>query len=337
MELKKRWLNKKHDLKEIGETPAFPKVIKLDISSMCNYQCLFCPQSKYGRTESRNIDHELALKIIKDAYDNGAREICLAMRGEPLLNSALEEYICYAKKIGYTYVFINTNGYLLDKDRGQRLLEAGIDSIKVSVNAADKSYYLIHGVDAYQRVKQNIIDFDYLRKSFSAPCRLFVSYVATKQTLKEAEIVKVDLKNYVDEIVVMNANSRGGGINEVEEKLYAGDDEYTFEYPCSQLFNTINVTAEGYMIICCQDFENLTVVSDLNHESIDEAWNGDIFRNFRHRYLNHDFKGTLCQNCLFHTNEDVVPLKKDVICFHVDKEKENELNQRILKLEEMAQ
>lgn len=335
MELKKRWLNKKNDIKNIGIKPPFPRVIKLDVCNSCNYDCVFCPQSLHSYKVG-NINDGLAKKIIREAYEGGCREICLAMRGEPLINKKLENYIRYAHELGYTYVFINTNGYFLDESRSKSLLDAGLDSVKVSVNAADKYYELIHGVDAYDKVKNNVIMFDKYRKEKNSSCKLYISYVATKQTKEESKTVIKDF-DFIDEIIVMSATSRGGSISEVDQLMYAGDDEYTFQYPCSQLFNTINVTAEGYMIMCCQDFDNLTVMADLNKVSVMEAWNGEAFTSFRSRYLNKDFEGTLCYNCLFHKNATVIPVNSEATVYVDDKRKKEELNDRIIQLDKIYQ
>lgn len=330
--LKEKYLGKQRDLSEKAVRPPFPRIVKIDTCNICNYNCVFCPQSKQVNKKGC-IDKELCMRIIKDAYDAGGRELCLSMTGEPLLNRDLEKYIAYAKNLGYRYIFLNTNGYLLDDKRAVGILEAGLDSMKVSVNSAKKSYQLIHGIDGFDRVIKNIKNFDKLRKGMGRDCKLYISYVAVKQTLNEADELKEELQSYVDDIIVMNANSRGGSISEIEECLYAGEDEYSFRYPCSQLFNNVYVTSEGYMIICCQDFENLTVVADLREESISEAWNNEKFTDFRRRYLEHDLEGTLCQNCIYNTTEKVVPLTEKSAYYESSKRKEQDLFARIRQLD----
>ena len=130
----------------------------------------------------------------------------------------------------------------------------------------------------------------------------------------------------------MNANGRGGSVSDDMNGLYADNDEYSFAYPCSQLFNNIYVTAEGYVVICCQDFENLTVVADLNEETITSAWTNTKFTEFRKRYLEHDLKGTLCQNCLYGTSEKVIPLTPEKAGYDISKGRCMDLQKRIKKL-----
>lgn len=335
MKFEERYLEKQHSINNIGINPEFPNIIKIDICNTCNYQCIFCPQSKQSG-KIGCIDDELCIKLIRDGYNAGARELALSSTGEPLLNMNLEKYIKLAKDIGYNYVFINTNGYLMDRSRCETLLTAGIDSIKVSLNSSRKKYKLIHGVDGYDVVMNNIKSLAGTRKHMESQCRLFVSYVATSATADEADEVKKAISEYVDDFVIMNANNRGGAISEMEGALSAGKDIFSYNYPCSQIFNNAYVTAEGYLTACCQDFENVMVVADLHTESIKEAWNNETFTAFRKRYLKRDLDGTLCMNCLGTKSGALVrPLSDLVSRYSVDEKKEEKLIGRIIQLENM--
>ena len=332
-DFKDKYIAKQRDLTSKSICPPFPRIVKIDICNVCNYNCIFCPQAKH-HNKVGCIDSELCYRIIREAFEAGARELCLSSTGEPLLNPELENYIVFAKTLGYTYVFFNTNGYLLDEARSAKLLKAGVDSIKVSVNSASKSYELVHGVDAFDRVVENIKKFYELRGQNENHCALYVSYVAVRQTLQEVDIVRDILSPYVDEVVVMNANTRGGDVCEEESGLYIGEDEYSYQYPCSQLFNNVYVTAEGYMVICCQDFENLTVVADLKQENVREAWTNEKFTDFRIRYLRHELVGTLCQNCIYNTVEPVVPLSPEKAYYDISYKKQQNMYDRIKQLKE---
>lgn len=305
--MKEKYLAKQRNLSQISIRPEFPKIIKIDTCNICNYHCLFCPNAIQSNKVG-NIDDELCRKIIIDAYGAGAREICVSSTGEPLLNKKLEEYIRLAKSIGYNYVFLNTNGYFMTEDRSVSLLESGVDSIKISVNAGRKSYKIVHGIDAYDKVLENVKKISELNEKMGGHCKLSVSFVALKSTIAEFDEVREDFRPYVDDVFCMNANSRGGCVEEIVQQLYLGIDEFSYKFPCSQLFNNVYVTAEGYMSICCQDFDNLTVVADLHEESVADAWNNANFTAFREKYLAKNLKGTLCQNCINGTNEDVLPL-----------------------------
>lgn len=331
MDFKKKYIEKQRDLSMESIYPPFPRILKIDVCNICNYNCIFCPQSKQINKKG-SINKELCMKIIRDSYAAGARELCLSMTGEPLLNTDLEEFIQYGKKLGYEYIFFNTNGYLCDKDRGKNLLESGIDSIKFSINADEKSYYLVHGVDGFGKVIKNLKDLHFSRNQMNSACKIYVSYIAVKQTVDEAEKLKKNIQGFCDDFIIMNANNRAGSIAELDKDLFAGNDEYSFQFPCSQLFNNVYVTAEGYMIICCQDFENMTVVADLNYGPVDKAWNNECFTQFRKKYLNRDLKDTICYNCINNSNAKAKPILQEYAGYEESTIKINNLNSRIKKL-----
>lgn len=336
MDFKEKYLKKQRENRYVTERPPFPKIVKIDICNTCNYSCVFCPQAKQTG-KIGNIDDKLCTKIIADAYWAGARELCLSSTGEPLLNRNLEKYIRQAKELGYTYVFFNTNGYLLDKFRAETILETGVDSIKFSINAANReSYRLVHGIDGYERTINNLIELSKFRSKMRSPCKLFVSFVAVRQTKEEADKLRTRVDAYIDDFIAMNANSRGGSISEIEQTLFAGTDEFSYQYPCSQLFHNLYVSAEGYVNICCQDFENLTVVADLNEMDVESAWNSEAFTAFRRRYLKKDLVHTLCMNCIYGKNEEVIPLNREKAYFQQSGAKVDDLKARIYALENLG-
>lgn len=340
MKINERYEKKQHDLSNKAVYPKFPRIIKIDICNICNYACIFCPQAKQRGSDKKGcIDEKLFYHVVKDAYNAGAREICLSATGEPLVNNNLEKYVQFVHDLGYEYIFFYTNGYLLTEERSKKIIDAGVDSVKFSINAGRKNYSLIHGVDGYDVVIENLKYFNDYRKlakiKTGKECALSVSYIATAATLDEVDDVKKDVLPYVDDFMVMNANNRGGSASEAEDKLFIGNDKYSYTYPCSQIFNNVYVTAEGYMVTCCQDFENLTVVADLSKESVVDGWNNETFTNFRRKYLNHDLDGTLCVNCLgINSNAEVIPICSDKAYYPIDENKEKDLNDRIEKLYE---
>ena len=84
----------------------------------------------------KTMNHEMAVRVIKEAYECGSRELGMYATGDSFMVKNLHEYVEYAKKqVGYDYLFITTNGGLASPDRVKPVLDAGLDSIKFSINA----------------------------------------------------------------------------------------------------------------------------------------------------------------------------------------------------------
>ena len=78
------------------------------------------------------------------------RDVGFYVNGDPLLDKRLAMFIKYAKEIGYTYIYITTNGILANLDRVKKLYEAGLNSIKYSINASNREDYFDNYIIHYK-------------------------------------------------------------------------------------------------------------------------------------------------------------------------------------------
>jgi MoaA/NifB/PqqE/SkfB family radical SAM enzyme len=84
------------------------------------------------------------------------RRVVLHGIGEPTLNPRLPEIIAVVKARG-AYALFNTNGLLLRRPLNQRLVESGLDEVRISVDAATpETYRLVRKADAFGRVIANV-------------------------------------------------------------------------------------------------------------------------------------------------------------------------------------
>jgi MoaA/NifB/PqqE/SkfB family radical SAM enzyme len=84
--------------------------------------------------------------------------------GEPMLVKNLPRMVRHLKDRG-TYVLFNTNGTVLNERNGRALIEAGLDELRVSLDAASaKSYRAIRGKDYFGRILRNVRAFRNLQE-----------------------------------------------------------------------------------------------------------------------------------------------------------------------------
>jgi MoaA/NifB/PqqE/SkfB family radical SAM enzyme len=95
---------------------------------------------------------------IVDQVPNIARVVLHGV-GEPMLVKELPRMIRYLKDRG-AYVLFNTNGTVLTPKRGRELSQAGLDELRVSLDAADAATFLrIRGRDYFSRIVRNVRTF----------------------------------------------------------------------------------------------------------------------------------------------------------------------------------
>lgn len=178
-------------------------LLQLEVTNACNHKCMFCPNVESHRPK-KMIDFELAKRVMKECADflGADKRICFHMNGEPLLYKRLPELVEYSKKLGYEYSFITTNGSLANEELLTRLFEAGLDSIKFSINAGSReTYKKIHGVDNYENAI-NALKFSWkYREENGKKYKIFVSCVGIKQNYEELEAFNQMASCYCDEVV----------------------------------------------------------------------------------------------------------------------------------------
>lgn len=288
--------------------PPFPTTnFLIETSNACNHACIFCAHQKMKRPV-RKIKKELVFDLLQQAYDLGTREVGFYATGEPFLVPELPEYIKKAKDIGYTYVYLTSNGSVATPERIRAVIDAGLDSIKFSINAPERKLYaFIHGKDDFDVVMEHLRYLNQYRKESGRSYKIFVTGIMTRFTQHTRQDYYRVFDGLADEIVFKNVYNQGGYMPEIDTLLKCTDDDETFRR-CNLPFDAISVTCEGYLSIENADFEDMLIVADLNKVSLKEGWYGEKMKEVRRMFMEDDLGGTLCDGCVHHCYRPAKPL-----------------------------
>lgn len=140
--------------------PALPAQLYIEVSNYCNSLCASCPLT-YDHFLPIEPKHHLSWENFRRIVDQTPeiRRAVLHGIGEPLLNRDLPRFVAHLKERG-AWVLFNSNGVLLDQRRGDALAEAGLDELRVSIDAVTPELYArLRGIDALPRILDNLRDF----------------------------------------------------------------------------------------------------------------------------------------------------------------------------------
>ncbi|MCK5333140.1 MAG: radical SAM protein [Candidatus Aenigmarchaeota archaeon] len=102
----------------------------IELTNHCNQDCIFCVRPKENKS---SLCMDEAKKATEKLRDN--RTIVFT-GGEPTIWTGLPEIIRYAKKLGFEFVYIQTNGVRLsDKAYLKELKTAGLDMANVALHS----------------------------------------------------------------------------------------------------------------------------------------------------------------------------------------------------------
>ena len=131
------------------EVCARPLYVQFEVTTHCNLACYMCV-----RNEVIKHPQHLGFDDFRRVFDRiGAPKLTLSGAGEPLLNPDLVPIVRHAREAGTT-VMIPTNGTLLGPDEtAETLVEAGLNVLKVSIDAATpETYQAIRRQDCFDRI-----------------------------------------------------------------------------------------------------------------------------------------------------------------------------------------
>ena len=294
-----RRLNRMVQTATLSETPPIPRQIQIETTNVCNHRCGFCAYTEMVRKHAV-MDPDLFKRLVAEAYELGAREIGLFAGAEPLTCKSLEDYIVHCRGLGYEYMYISTNGALGDEARFKSLLDAGLSSIKFSVNAGTRdTYRRVHGRDEFDKVIRNLRFVSEYRREVSTFKYLGLSFVGMPDTAHEYPVIRELAGPLVDEVLYYEANNQSGQKAELPPPPFD---------TCVLPFNKLHISVEGYIKACCNDYDNYLAIEDLSKMSLRDAWHSPRFQQLRRAHLDDALEGTLCGKCIRRSTADVRPL-----------------------------
>jgi MoaA/NifB/PqqE/SkfB family radical SAM enzyme len=167
---------------ERAEAP--PVCLYLETTNRCNLLCTTCPRTYVELEPPADMSWELFTSIV-DQVPNVARAVMHGV-GEPMLVKNLPRMVRYLKDRG-TYVLFNTNGTVLNARNGRALIDAGLDELRVSLDASNRASFLaVRGVDFFDRILRNVRAFREMqeREGHDKP-RVSAWLTGLKETLPE--------------------------------------------------------------------------------------------------------------------------------------------------------
>lgn len=212
-----------------AQMPDLPAQLYIEVTNHCNSLCASCPLT-YNHFLPYEPKHHLSWDDFRRVVDQFPQleRVVLHGIGEPLLNKDLPRFVTHLKERGSVVLF-NTNAILLDEKRGDALVAAGLDEIRVSMDAMTPELYAqLRGVDRLPQVIRNLKAFVARHGGRTQP-KVSLWWVAMQANLPQMpDFVRLAAEIGIGEIYLQRLVYFGGGeqIGEhatmtVEQSLHA--------------------------------------------------------------------------------------------------------------------
>lgn len=276
----------------------FPKVLRLEPASSCNFQCIHCPTG-LGLNSSLGIMNDETFNKIYDQIKNYRfKVIVLYHGGEPFLN---KNFFVMLKKLKPLAEKVRTvtNGSFLNESIIDQILDSGIDEIDISLdgNSPQENNRIRIGSN-YKQITDQIKKLIILRnqRNLKKP-KIIIANAQIPTDLDKTDRIEISphlLETFKDvqkeiEFKLVYAIMWPGMPN----KYPSPKPECNF---CDHIISTFTIRWNGDVVPCCYDLVNMMVMGNVLNEKIESIWNNDKYVKLRKDV--HEFNPPeLCKNC----------------------------------------
>src|SRR6476620_2487425 len=266
--------------------PGMPEIVQIESTNICNAKCVFCPRDDMHRRQGI-MSVELFRQVVDECVELGITHVRMHNYGEAFIDKRLVEKVRYAKEKGIAEVGVISNGSLITEQVARGMIDAGLDAINISVDAAGKEVFESTRLGLkYDKVIANIERLLRLRtESGKRRPKLILSFVRQNNSADEQAFIE-HWRSIADKIHVTDLHNWAGTLN----------TESDVNFPCYRPWLTFTVLWDGRVSLCCADFDGKTILGDLNTHTIAEIWNAEPYRNARRQHLESGGPD-ICRSC----------------------------------------
>lgn len=282
-----------------GDLLEFPKYFEIETVNACNARCPMCTIEEWSR-KTPTIKDTLFQKIADELIDNRDRvkRVSLYRDGEPLLDKKLARRIATLKDGGLPEIAISTNVSLLNESRATDILNAGLDTIILSIDSLDKEIYeSIRLKLVFEEVLENALRFIELRNRIRPETQIWVRMIRQKSNYDEWPAFEQYWREKLtdsDRVNYHQLHNWGDQLKNFEPVA----NSFEPNLPCVALWSLMVIFGNGDVPLCNVDFNNQHPIGSVATHSIAEVWRSKIANNRRALHLDgQKDKINICGNC----------------------------------------
>lgn len=279
------------------------KKVYVEITSVCNLACSFCPPTK----RTANFIKLDEFNHILDQIKVHTSYIYLHVKGEPLLHPHIDELLDASHAKGFK-VNITTNGTLIHKNREKLLGKSALRQMNFSLHSFDghegstnREEYLATILSfAREAAKQGVII------SFRL-WNLQHENITSDEKRRNRETLEMIEKEFNLDFRIEEKVVPGSGVK-VANRIYLNQD-YEFEWPsllapeddgkgfCHALRTQAAVLVDGTVVPCCLDGEGVINLGNIYQTPFSEIVEGERANNLYDGFSRREAVEEMCRKC----------------------------------------
>jgi radical SAM protein with 4Fe4S-binding SPASM domain len=301
--------------RHVNVLKGLPDVIAIEPTNYCNLHCPLCPAHhdylkdsvKFGYMDMENF------KSLIDQIKGFIYHVSLSFRGEPLLHKNIVDMVAYCTENGL-FSYINTNGTLLDDNKAEGLLKAGLGRINISFDGLTEETYKKYRVGGdFNKALAGIKRLVDMKKQYGLKQpEIIAQFLILKHNMHEVkDLPEFKKKLGIDKISINRASVPSWLVNQSEtakklcDEFIPEDENKDSRYNKGKIltpskrcgsYKRLVVTWDGYGCIC--NFDNngdYTFGNFFEGTSFQDIWFSDKNQDWRKKIKNKQLD--ICKNC----------------------------------------
>ncbi len=283
-----------------------PVIVSVDLWNECNENCVFCRDASGNiydlNPKSNNYIPKIKLDLIHyknvvDAFYKDCMMMIPYVNGEPLMYKGIYQAIDYTtnKKL---LSLIASNGILLNENNSKKLIESGLDFLKVHISGFTNNVHQIqHRKGNVDLILKNLKQFMILKKTYKANTIVMLDYILYEHNKHELDMAR----KFANENNLM-FNIRAGnpkGMEDSEGKQR--DTVFNSKKPCDWPWKALTLNNNRDMCPCCEFaiWSKPSPYGKIDEDTnLQNMWFGEDVKNFRNDHAkNGRTQIDICRNC----------------------------------------
>ncbi|AWR95888.1 radical SAM protein [Acidianus brierleyi] len=189
------------------------------LSEQCNFRCIYCYE-KFSNNKVNDLDQRIIKSIHKLVYYYNIDRLNMSFfGGEPMLYyDKIIKIMEYSNSIINTHGDMTTNGYLLNKEKFEKLVKLNVREYQITFDGYkdyhDKVRITIGKTPTFDMIFKNIVSYKDLKEDFRITIRIHMhknNFSSVKKLIDLLADYLADDKRYV---LFLRSISRLGGPND---------------------------------------------------------------------------------------------------------------------------
>ncbi|MDB5054457.1 MAG: Fe-S oxidoreductase [Bacilli bacterium] len=280
------------------------KKFYIEITSVCNLACTFCPQTKRQANFIKTDDFIKRLDEIKPHTDY----IYFHVKGEPLLHPKIDELLDLSHERGFK-VNITTNGTLINKTKHKIMMKPALRQMNFSLHSFDGHEGSVNK-EEYVTTILSFVKEAVEKSNVLISLRLWnldSDNTTNLERNRNRQVLELIEKEFNLNYKIEEKFVRGSGIK-IADRIYLNQD-HEFQWPdlkeaedegkgfCHGLRNQAAILVDGTVVPCCLDGEGVINLGNINNTPFSEIVEGERANNLFDGFSRREVVEELCRKC----------------------------------------